>query len=193
VLDVGSGVGDVAMLAAGMVGPSGSVTGLERDPGSLARTRSRVAEAGLGNVSFIKGDVANVTCGEAFDAVVGRLVLQYVPNPVAVVRSLAALVRPGGVIAFQDVWPGSLVQLNAHLPLRAKCAGLMHRTFERAGVHMDMERLLYRALHEAGLETPRMHIEVAIGDDPNILRWLPDLFATLLPRMGRQDLAEAGR
>src|SRR5437899_191130 len=52
VLDLGSGVGDVAILAANLVGPSGEVVGIERDPHSIARARSRVAEAGLRNVSF---------------------------------------------------------------------------------------------------------------------------------------------
>src|SRR5258708_36569471 len=47
VLDIGSGVGDVAMLAAKLVGPSGEVVGVERDPRSIARARSRVSEAGL--------------------------------------------------------------------------------------------------------------------------------------------------
>ena len=192
VLDVGSGVGDVAMLAARMVGSSGSVTCIERDPKSLSRARSRAAAAGLGNLSFIEGNVENVSSSEAFDAAVGRLVLEFVPNPAAVVRSLSALVRPLGVMAFQGVWPLSLLQLSAHLPLRAKCARLIASTFERAGVPLDMELVLYRAMHDAGLLAPHMRLEVAIGDDPNIVRWLPDLFSALLPRMGRQDLVEAG-
>src|SRR5579863_2368517 len=54
VLDLGSGVGDVAMLVARLVGPSGEVVGIERDPRSIARARVRVAEAGLHNVSFIQ-------------------------------------------------------------------------------------------------------------------------------------------
>ncbi len=45
VLDVGSGVGDVAMLAAQLVGPSGEVVGVERDSRSIARAKARVAEA----------------------------------------------------------------------------------------------------------------------------------------------------
>src|SRR5713226_3588393 len=47
VLDIGSGVGDVAMLVANLVGPTGEVVGIERDSRSIARARSRVAEAGL--------------------------------------------------------------------------------------------------------------------------------------------------
>ena len=49
VLDVGSGVGDVAMLAARLVGPTGTVVGVERDAGTLTKARERVVEAGLHN------------------------------------------------------------------------------------------------------------------------------------------------
>src|SRR5260370_13452967 len=44
VLDIGSGVGDVAMLAAQLVRPSGEVVGIERDPRSIAPARARVPE-----------------------------------------------------------------------------------------------------------------------------------------------------
>ena len=68
VLDMGSGVGDVAMLVARMVGPSGQVVGVERDSRSLARARARVTEARLHNVSFIQADVGEVKCDLVFDA-----------------------------------------------------------------------------------------------------------------------------
>jgi len=51
VLDIGSGVGDVAPLVARLVGPSAEVVGVERDPATIATARSRVAEAGLSNVT----------------------------------------------------------------------------------------------------------------------------------------------
>src|SRR5258708_38168890 len=102
VLDIGSGVGDVAMLAARLVGPSGEVVGIERDAKSIARARTRVAEAGLLNVTFTQTDVSQVPDNEPFDAAVGRFILMFLPDPVAVVRSLARLVPPGGVVAFQE-------------------------------------------------------------------------------------------
>ena len=52
VLDLGSGVGDVAMLLALLVGVSGEVAGIERDARSIDRSRRRVAEAGLANVDI---------------------------------------------------------------------------------------------------------------------------------------------
>src|SRR5712692_7626212 len=60
VLDLGSGMGDVAMLAAQLVGPSGEVVGIERDARSIARARARVAEAGLSNVRFTQTDVNQI-------------------------------------------------------------------------------------------------------------------------------------
>src|ERR1700759_1730420 len=54
VLDLGSGVGDVAMLVARLVGPEGAVVAIERDDRSISRARSRAAEAGLHNVEFVE-------------------------------------------------------------------------------------------------------------------------------------------
>src|SRR5437879_11737261 len=78
VLDLGSGVGDVAMLAGKLVGPSGEVMGVERDAGSIARARARVAEAGLRNVSFTQSDVSQIQSSKLFDAAVGRYILMFV-------------------------------------------------------------------------------------------------------------------
>src|SRR4030088_294455 len=89
VLDIGSGVGDVAMLAARLVGPSGEVVGVERDTRSIARARARTAEAGLHNVTFTQSDVCQLSGDKPFDAVVGRFILQFLPDPVAALRSLS--------------------------------------------------------------------------------------------------------
>src|SRR2546425_13288690 len=79
VLDIGSGVGDVALLAARLVGPSGEVVGIERDPRSIVRARARVTEAGLRNVSFVQSDVSQIPGGKSLDAAVGRFILMWVP------------------------------------------------------------------------------------------------------------------
>ena len=158
----------------------------------LATARSRVAKAGLSNVSFIESDVRGVVSSELFDAVVGRAILQYLPEAGAALRSLATLVRPGGIVAFQDVWPASLFHLTAHLPLRSKCASLIYRTLERFGVHMDMELVLYRAFLDAGLPAPSIRIEVPVGDDPNVVRRFYDLVCTVSSGPDKDDFAASG-
>src|SRR5450759_1055325 len=88
VLDLGSGVGDVAMLAAQLVGPSGEVLGIERDPHTIARARARVFESGLANATFIQSDLNDIVPTRPFDAVVGRYILMYLPDPTAVLRAV---------------------------------------------------------------------------------------------------------
>jgi ubiquinone/menaquinone biosynthesis C-methylase UbiE len=77
VLDLGSGMGDVSMLVAGLVGVSGEVVGIERDAASIERAQARVARAGFRNVTFLKTDVNEIVIDQRFDAVVGRFVLMF--------------------------------------------------------------------------------------------------------------------
>src|SRR5436853_3106713 len=75
VLDLGSGVGDVAMLAARLVGPSGQVVAIEREPKSIAKASARVTDAGFRNVSFNESNVNEILDEKPFDAAVGRFIL----------------------------------------------------------------------------------------------------------------------
>src|SRR5262245_59696517 len=113
VLDLGSGMGDVAMLVARLVGPSGEVVGVERDTNSIARARARAAAAGLRNVSFLNGNVNNIVSSQPFDAAVGRFILMFLHDPVSVLRSAVGLVRPGGVVAFQEPSWAAMLALGA--------------------------------------------------------------------------------
>jgi ubiquinone/menaquinone biosynthesis C-methylase UbiE len=187
VLDLGSGVGDVAMLAARLVGPSGEVVGIERDPRSIARARARVEEAGLRNVSFTQSDVNQIQSGKPFDAAVGRLILMWLPDPVSVLRQLSLLVRSGGVFAFQEAsWVPVLAHL-APLPLWLATASLIHETI-RAGADPEMGPNLYQKFQEAGLPAPAMRMELSLRKDPDLAQWYYDTVCSLLPQMQRLHL-----
>lgn len=183
VLDLGSGVGDVTMLAGKLVGPSGEVVGVERDTRSIARARVRAAEAGLHHVTFTKSDVCKLTSDKPFDAVVGRYILMYLPDPVTVLRSLCQLVRPGGVIAFQEPSWDPVLALSAHLPLWSACSSLVIETFRRCGVNADIGPSLYRIFREAGLSAPTMHMEVLLGNDQDFTHGMYDLLCSLRPQI----------
>jgi len=188
VLDIGSGVGDVSMLVARMVGPSGSVLGVELDASSVARARLRVAEAGFKNVSFTASDVAQVSSDAPFDAVVGRFILLFLPDPADVLRKLARLVRPGGILVFQEPSWATFFHLSAHLPLWTSCARLVHECLLHAGANPEMGPALYRVFQQAGLPAPKVHLEVPLGVEPELLRWTYDLVCTLQPQMQRLNL-----
>jgi SAM-dependent methyltransferase len=181
VLDLGSGMGDVAMLAATMVGPLGEVVGIERDANSIARARARIAAAGLCNVSFIRGDVGEIASDQLFDAAVGRLILQFLPDPIGVLRSVYRLVRPGGVLAFQEPLLASLSALSARLPLWSQVHRVIRETFLRSGVNPETGLTLHRIFQDVGLPAPIMHLEMPLGSDTDLIRWTPDLFNSLRP------------
>lgn len=189
VLDIGSGLGDVAILAARLVGPSGEIVGVDRDVSTLAKARARVAAAGIQNVTFMESDVSEVPSIRSFDAVVGRYVLEFLPNPCEVVRSLSHLVRPGGILAFHDATWGPFLLYAASLPLRAACASLIYQAFQRSGANMNMELVLYRSFLEAGLPAPSMRIEVPVGDDPEFARWVYDLLGSVRPQIKQHGIA----
>ena len=84
VLDLGSGAGNVARLAAELVGPDGAVVGIERDPAAVELARRRTDAP---NVEYRVGDAETLDGVEGgFDAVVGRLVLMYLKDPAAALR-----------------------------------------------------------------------------------------------------------
>src|SRR5437868_6411652 len=57
VLELGSGAGEVTLTAAGLVGPTGSVVGIEANPNLVESVRERARQARLTNVRFIIGDM----------------------------------------------------------------------------------------------------------------------------------------
>src|SRR5258708_14563688 len=74
VLDLGCGVGDVAMLAADLVGPTGSVVGIHLDAASVAWANKRVTEAGYANIRFQTTEFWDFADSAPFDALVGRFI-----------------------------------------------------------------------------------------------------------------------
>src|SRR3989442_7543884 len=100
VLDVGCGPGDVSLLAAELVGEQGSVIGVDANASVLHIAQARAQAAGLRQVSFLAGNIDELALTQQFDAIVGRLILMYMPQPAALLRQLSTHLRPGGLLAF---------------------------------------------------------------------------------------------
>jgi len=155
VLDVGCGVGDVAFLAASLVGPTGSVLGIDRAAEAVALARERAGFAATDNVTFEVADAATFPPAIQFDAVVGRLMLAYQPDPAAVLRHLASLARNGGVIAFQECDLSS-ASTKPEVPLFTRMVEHVIETYRRANLEADMGSRLHSAFRQAGLPAPQM-------------------------------------
>ena len=189
ILELGSGMGDVAMLVARLVGPTGEVVGIERNADSIKIAQSRVAEAGFRNVTFSQADISGLQNEKLFDAAVGRFILQYIPDPVSVLRSLAASLRPGGVIAFHEPYWQSYQDFLRPLPLSYACALVAGEIFKASGANRDMGISLYNVFRQAGLPTPNMRVEMLLGDQPGFTTWICDLLFSLLPKAQQHGIS----
>ena len=104
VLDLGSGAGTDALVAARMVGPTGSVTGVDMTREMLAKARSAAEEAGIENVSFTEGEAESLPfADESFDVVISNGVIDLIPDKDAVFAELHRVLVPGGRIQIADV------------------------------------------------------------------------------------------
>jgi ubiquinone/menaquinone biosynthesis C-methylase UbiE len=158
VLDLGSGAGDAALLAAELVGDDGEVIGIERDPSVLAVARGRAAVAGMTNVTYVDGDIATYVPSGTFDALVGRLVLLYQPDPAAVVRRFLPVLRPGAIVAFHEADFHTFVTVPRG-ELFGRVIDWWLATLHRAGIEDRMGPKLYATLIAAGLPEPAMVME----------------------------------
>ena len=192
VLDLGSGVGDVAMLVARLVGPSGEVVGIERDYRSINRARTRAAAVGLHNLEFVETDIAHFSTDSRFDAAVGRYILQFLPDPVATLGSLAQRVHSGGIIAFQEVSFAPFIALFTHLPLWSTVVSLHHEVAVRVGVNTEMGPALHKIFRDAGLPTPQMRLEMELGNDSDFTRNLSDATLSIWPQIEKLNLHAEG-
>jgi ubiquinone/menaquinone biosynthesis C-methylase UbiE len=169
VLDVGSGAGDVAFLVADLVGPEGTVVGFDQNPTVLATARERANEARRRNVTFVEADVESAELPDQVDAVVGRLVLMYLADSRATLRRLVERVRPGGVVAFQEVDIQIGLDYARSCPENAVELRSWEWTYEvvrRSGANPRMGTHLFRLFRDAGLVDTRMTVHAPIGGPP---------------------------
>jgi ubiquinone/menaquinone biosynthesis C-methylase UbiE len=104
VLDLGCGVGDVSLTVGRLVGPTGTVLGIDRSSEAIATAQRRVVEAGQCYwVRFAMAEIDAFSPDQVFDAIIGRPILTYLPDPAAMLRRLATHLRPGGIMAFQEL------------------------------------------------------------------------------------------
>jgi hypothetical protein len=98
------------------------------------------------------------------------------------VRAISRLIRPGGVIAFNEPSWEPFQVLSAHLPLYSATASVIHTVFQRSGANVKMGMSLHRVFQDAGLPAPSMLLEMVLGNDSGIAQWVYDLFCSLRPQ-----------
>ena len=194
VLDFGCGAGDVAMLAAELVGASGSVIGIDRNPDVLAVARGRAQAAGYHHVHFREAAVEDFSDPEPFDAVIGRYVLIHQTDPAALLRTAAGLVRPGGILAFHELCINGVgVQALPHVPLWQQAGEWVRTAFQAVAPHYDAGGRLIEHFSRAGLPQPTLFGESLVGGgrDSPLYAWIAGTLESVMPQLVKMQILNA--
>jgi ubiquinone/menaquinone biosynthesis C-methylase UbiE len=192
VLDVGSGAGHVSMIVADLVGTTGQVVGVDRSPVALQAAEARIGASNIRHVTFLEGDPAGMDFEGAFDAVVGRYVLMFQPDPVAMLRGVAKHVRPGGVVVFHEPdWSG--VRTLPRVPLYEDACRWIVEAIEKNATESRMGMKLHPTFLAAGLPAPEMGLDAVVGggEDMERIRFITEIVGTLQESIVRAGVASA--
>jgi ubiquinone/menaquinone biosynthesis C-methylase UbiE len=194
VLDVGCGVGDIALLAARMVAPGGEVVGIDLDESAVQMARHRAAGEELTNVQFHTGDLQEYMSDGLFDAVVGRCVLLHQHNPGRALSLAVKYVRSGGIVGFQEPWFSRGFSVPK-LPLFEEVIGWLHSTVRASGLDGDIGLRLPSVFASVGLPAPKLTFEALVdcSADSEICEFVADTVRSLLPRLEQLGIVSSRR
>lgn len=171
VLDLGSGAGFDALLAARALAGTGRVIGVDMTPAMVAKARSNVAKAGATNVEFRLGEIEALPVADAtVDLIISNCVINLSPDKPRVFAEAFRVLKPGGRLAIADVVTTRPLSeaLRAKLPLIGACIG-------GATLVSELQAMLKAAgfsAVEIGLKENSRKVIAQWGDDPAIADYL---------------------
>lgn len=141
VLDLGSGAGFDAFLAARQVGPTGFVIGVDMTAEMVARARANLLKTGSENVDFRLGEIEHLPVADAsVDVIMSNCVINLSTDKPAVFREAFRVLAPGGRLAISDIVAGSELPSSIRDDLEAYAACVAG-----AGLVPDLVRMLSEA------------------------------------------------
>lgn len=159
-VDIGCGPIGILNLLSARVSPRGAVVGLEREPRFVEMARSEIDKRGLTNVTIVQADGLNTGLEKgSFDLVHERLVLINVSAREAFLTEMLSLLRPGGIVALEDVDNVSWLCQPAH-PSWDVLLNAFHTVFHAGGGDGFVGRRLPVLLHAAGVQNIRTKVTV---------------------------------
>lgn len=191
VLDLGCGIGDVSLIAARIVGPAGSVTGLDPDGAALDIARTRANEENLPQAEFEQTSFEAYTAGQSYQAIVGRHVLIHSAEPFHWIQKVKSLLRAGGIAAFQEYDLSYFPPIEPELPLFSELGEYLVELFRRACAYSDTGARLDHWMQLAGFSNIQASGECLIGGGPEspFYEWFAETIRSVAPHIDALGIA----
>ena len=189
VLDIGCGSGEVSFIVSRLVGNSGQVVGVDTNERAIAMAQSRALKQNCANVSFIQTNLTEISTElGSFDAVVGRRILMYLKNPVAVMNNILEAVKPNGLLIFQESDLTIGTQSSVPMPLHDKVFNWIAKAVASEGADINFGLKLGAKMQEAGILVKHIRAEPNIQGqgDHNSLYFT---MRNILPRITSKGIA----
>jgi 2-polyprenyl-3-methyl-5-hydroxy-6-metoxy-1,4-benzoquinol methylase len=180
-LDVGCGGGDVTRELARAAGSEGRALGVDLDPVKVEIARREAAEQGIANAAFGAHDVRTWAPEESFDLVYARFLLTHLSDPLSLLAALRRHVRPGGVLAVEDIdFRGHFSEPDC--PALRRYVEVYSESVRRRGADPDIGPRLPALLREAGFRDVKMRLVHPAGSETKL---------KLLAAVTLENIAEA--
>lgn len=201
VLDVGCGPGDLSFLASRLVGPRGRVVGIDASADAITLAQTRARSLHIENTQFAVRDLRELNDsvlqlgaavrGQRFDAVIGRLVLMYLPDPAAVLGQLSSYVNPGGVVTFQEM-DVSTARSDPRCEVYETAIERIRAAFTYRRFDLRFGAAQSRIFRAARLPAPAMLLEVYLGNAADAdYTHVCEVMRTLLPVFASAGICSA--
>lgn len=173
VADFGCGVGLVTRMLAEIVGPSGSVTGIDLSAAQLEQARALCEKEGLSNTRFVEASAYDTGLKRgSFDLVYCRFLLLHLTDPASCLREMRELLRPGGVLVVED---GDLTSAISVPPTALDAfADLFGRLGPTRGLDYTLGSNLYQLVIGAKFSDVSLEVHqpaVLKGENRYLLKW----------------------
>ena len=191
VLDLGCGAGDVTLALARMVGPSGSVAGIDTSADAIAKANARLSAAGLHHAVCREAGVMDVDAA-GYDAVVGRFILMHLPDRLTLLRRLKETAAPGTVVVFIEMDISSSAMVPP-APIFDDAVAAICAVYRLRGAEPDMGSRLFGAFRDAGFEPAlrgSCRVEGGVLGAP-VFEYLAQSVAALAPAMRQAGVLPA--
>lgn len=192
VIDLGAGPGHAAFDLAAMVGPSGSVTAVERSTRFVSAGLREAGRRGLDNITFVEQDLMSDPLPTGpFDRAWCRWVCSFISSPESLIRGIADVMRPGGIAVFHEYVDYASWRFSPRLPLVEEYIRRVMHSWRADGGEPDIAMSLLPLLREHGFSIREAHPRVycVSPDDPLWTAWISPFVRTNLRRL--RELGEA--